>query len=294
MLRGINPPLFSPSSAQQQPPLRPFRFLPLRSLSHDMAESDSSDCEIVGRTRRRGAPSSTPQPLASVIDLTKDSPPQTHRRSPTILLQGLSYPVERPPKRRRIDHEAENDVGEGPSGSNTSSQVLAVDLTADDCDELEVVDELDLTGQENDLALQKLQEQQRQRHTDQERLQDEQNQRTIQGQSQLQGPTKLSQVQCVICMDAMTDLTATHCGKSHVSIGSTMLMSRVGHVFCYKCIMDALIADETDENRKGPSKCPVCRMKVLRKPRTALPHIIPLELKFSTRKSVKGKERARD
>ncbi|KAL8857539.1 MAG: hypothetical protein Q9178_005867 [Gyalolechia marmorata] len=93
-------------------------------------------------------------------------------------------------------------------------------------------------------------------------------------------PTKLSNVQCIICMEPMTDMTVTHCG----------------HIFCHTCIMEALIAGENQgEPGKGTSKCPVCRKKVARPKEKSRDkrEVIPLEIKLVTRSSlVKGKAKA--
>ena len=42
---------------------------------------------------------------------------------------------------------------------------------------------------------------------------------TIKAQREAQGdqPTKLSSLQCIICLETMTDITATHCGKSYIT-----------------------------------------------------------------------------
>ncbi|KAL8785081.1 MAG: hypothetical protein Q9213_003586 [Squamulea squamosa] len=104
----------------------------------------------------------------------------------------------------------------------------------------------------------------------------------IKEQQGLQGdvPTKLSNVQCIICMEPMTDMTVTHCG----------------HIFCHTCIMEALIAGENQgEPGKGTSKCPVCRKKVARPKEKSRDkrEVIPLEIKFVTRSSLaKGKAKA--
>ncbi|KAF1967846.1 hypothetical protein BU23DRAFT_482071 [Bimuria novae-zelandiae CBS 107.79] len=75
-------------------------------------------------------------------------------------------------------------------------------------------------------------------------------------------PTTFKTINCVICMDTPTDLTATACG----------------HLFCHTCLMEALIAGE---NRGMPgeqrrSQCPVCRKNISR---TKASDIIPLLLK---------------
>ncbi|KAL8951440.1 MAG: hypothetical protein Q9222_002601 [Ikaeria aurantiellina] len=94
-------------------------------------------------------------------------------------------------------------------------------------------------------------------------------------------PSKLSTVQCIICMEPMTDMTVTHCG----------------HIFCHTCIMEALIAGENQgEPGKGTSKCPVCRKKVARPKEKSKDkrEVIPLEIKVLTKSSSlanKGKEK---
>ncbi|KAI4261129.1 MAG: hypothetical protein L6R42_003669 [Xanthoria sp. 1 TBL-2021] len=94
-------------------------------------------------------------------------------------------------------------------------------------------------------------------------------------------PIKLSNVQCIICMEPMTDMSVTHCG----------------HIFCHTCIMEALIAGENQgEPGKGTSKCPVCRKKVARPKEKSKDkrEVIPLEIKCVTRSSLaKGKAKAK-
>ena len=85
---------------------------------------------------------------------------------------------------------------------------------------------LDLTEVEGTNALHKVQEEQRERHV---ALQEQQNQllkESVQAQEpENKGPFKLGQVQCVICMDNMTDMTATHCGQySFLSASAPALM----------------------------------------------------------------------
>ncbi|KAL9000309.1 MAG: hypothetical protein Q9169_001026 [Polycauliona sp. 2 TL-2023] len=92
-------------------------------------------------------------------------------------------------------------------------------------------------------------------------------------------PTKMANVQCIICMEPMTDMTVTHCG----------------HIFCHTCIMEALIAGENQgEPGKGTSKCPVCRKKVARPKEKSRDKrdVIPLEIKF-IRKSTSDKGKAK-
>jgi hypothetical protein len=76
-------------------------------------------------------------------------------------------------------------------------------------------------------------------------------------------PLRLSNLTCVICMDTPTDLTATSCG----------------HIFCYTCLMEALIAGENRLGAHGETKksqCPVCRKAIARNKAS---DVIPLLIK---------------
>ena len=59
--------------------------------------------------------------------------------------------------------------------------------------------------------------------------------------------------------------------------------------------MEALIAGETGEPGKPQSRCPVCRMKVVRNPKSsATPQVIPLEIKLLAKSAIaKGKEKVK-
>lgn len=80
---------------------------------------------------------------------------------------------------------------------------------------------------------------------------------------------KLSDFQCIICMDSPTDLTVTHCG----------------HLFCSECLHQALYAGEK-------KCCPVCRTTI-NLPKTGGKQgkngIFALEMKLMTSKK-KGKQ----
>jgi hypothetical protein len=71
-------------------------------------------------------------------------------------------------------------------------------------------------------------------------------------------PIKLSQFQCIICMDSPTNLTVTYCGKSHHrQVTMDILTWLIGHLFCGPCLHEALYAGS------GPKKnCPVCRSDI--------------------------------
>ncbi|ERT02001.1 hypothetical protein HMPREF1624_00296 [Sporothrix schenckii ATCC 58251] len=77
---------------------------------------------------------------------------------------------------------------------------------------------------------------------------------------------KLSGLQCVICMDDMTDMTVTHCG----------------HLFCGECLFSSLHSTEQ-------RICPICRSKIeMRAPHMSTAKMArtyyPLQLKLRPRK----------
>ncbi|CAD6576470.1 MAG: SUMO-targeted ubiquitin ligase complex subunit slx8 [Alectoria sarmentosa] len=132
------------------------------------------------------------------------------------------------------------------------------------------IEEVDLRDVDDEAGLSKVLEQQRMA--------------TIKAQQeQANKPVKLSTLQCIICMDNMKDLTATHCG----------------HLFCHACLMEALIAGENQgsEPGKGIPKCPVCRKKVIRPSdhRRDYHNVVPLAMKLKAKSRInKGKGKAID
>lgn len=81
-------------------------------------------------------------------------------------------------------------------------------------------------------------------------------------------------VNCVICMDPPVNWTATKCGICHVSVIEALLIE-AGHVFCYDCLMQALIAKEHDSrisHGRSVGACPTCRTPIDRnKPGEVIP-----------------------
>ncbi len=65
-------------------------------------------------------------------------------------------------------------------------------------------DEVDLTHVNDDNSL--------------EKVLDSQQQKAIKAQGEEQGdkPVKLAGLQCIICLETMKNITATHCGKLHI------------------------------------------------------------------------------
>ncbi|MCJ1224352.1 SUMO-targeted ubiquitin ligase complex subunit slx8 [Toensbergia leucococca] len=145
-----------------------------------------------------------------------------------------------------------NKTGAGPSTELSPAK-----------DEHGNIEEVDLRDVNDDKGLMKLLDQQR---VDSIKAQKE----------QADKPLKISTLQCIICMEPMTNITVTHCG----------------HLFCHTCLMEALIAGEQQgpDPGKGPSRCPVCRKKVIRpKEGKDLHQIIPLEIKVMTKNKGKTK-----
>jgi hypothetical protein len=76
-------------------------------------------------------------------------------------------------------------------------------------------------------------------------------------------PLRLSNLQCVICLEQPTDMTATSCG----------------HLYCHTCLMESLIAGENLSAQGGETKkstCPICRKFISR---AKASDIIPLLMK---------------
>ena len=91
-----------------------------------------------------------------------------------------------------------------------STAFISIDSpSSDEPDEV-----LDLTEVDDPQALKKMQEQQRERRQALQEQRDKLLHESVQAQApENKGPFRLGQVQCVICMDNMTDMTATHCGR---------------------------------------------------------------------------------
>lgn len=136
--------------------------------------------------------------LNDFVDLTQDSSPpsmpqtarrtprRSHHRTPANRSQhhsrDPSEPLLNPAKRRRTG----NETSQQSKKSQTIEEVDLVDVDADD-------------------GLSKVLEQQRVA--------------TIKAQQEQAGkPVKLSTLQCIICMENMKDLTATHCGESESTL----------------------------------------------------------------------------
>ncbi|MCJ1467329.1 hypothetical protein MMC07_005953 [Pseudocyphellaria aurata] len=186
-----------------------------------------------------------PQPQEGFIDLTADPTPP-----------GMPGPSRKRPASTQHDSTRASAMPSNSIKRNKREEPVKMEK-AD-------VEELDL--RDDDDGLSKVLEQQRLM--------------SIKAQQELvDKPVNFSTLQCIICMESITNITVTHCG----------------HVFCHSCLMEALIVGEQQgtEPGKGVSKCPVCRKKVTR-PKDNKPSIqvIPLELKLMT-KSALAKQKAK-
>lgn len=245
------------------------------------SDSESSDHQInTSESRHRRRPASpvhhpsTPQRTSSdFVDLTEetDTPPRT--RMPSASSHLGSH------KRRRLESNPSAPSPRGNQRRKIESQRAIPPA----------VEEVDLRDVDDDQGLSKVLEDQRMA--------------TIKAQQeQASRPVKLATLSCVICMEPMTDVTATYCGMPstpHTVFQCLRLHANLhssGHLFCHKCLMEALIAGENQgsEPGKGPSKCPVCRKKIKR-PGTGkreAGQVVSLEIKVKRRNDKgKGKER---
>ena len=157
----------------------------------------------------------SPLPLQSqdFIDLTNDSSPP---------------PSPMPPRRRRPSAEPARKrrrLTEPSQGHGNSSQ--AIDLIPEVSPETEQqepevesdeIEEVDLTHVQNDRDLRQHQADQRRRHEEMEEQQNQLLKDSVTAQ-QTSGASasNLSSISCVICMETITDMTATYCGKSATS-----------------------------------------------------------------------------
>ncbi|KAH0369408.1 hypothetical protein KCU65_g3322, partial [Aureobasidium melanogenum] len=74
--------------------------------------------------------------------------------------------------------------------------------------------------------------------------------------------SRIGELNCMICLEHFTNMTATHCG----------------HIFCHECLTQALIASNSDHNY---GTCPACRKPIKPKGKT---QIVPLTLMKARKK----------
>lgn len=183
----------SAPSSQDQLPHRPRHVSPL-SEDTFWSSPESSDSSV-----RSDTPFPQAEDLSDFVDLTQDSSPNT--MSPAVGQQ------RREPKRRHpmsprtavsLSSRATSTVPSNPAKRRKTEASQSSMQSAK-------IEEIDLRDVDDDNGLSKVLEQQRLA--------------TIKAQQeQANKPVKLSTLQCIICMENMKDLTATHCGKLHSSV----------------------------------------------------------------------------
>lgn len=173
----------------------------------------------------------SPQPLitraSSIVDLTESSPTDmsasSRKRKPAS--EGNQTPL----KRR---------LGATPTGFDESSNSQSVG--SGDAK----VEELDMVEVDSDPKLEEFRKRQ------QAELIGQQN------REKADKPVKLTDFQCIICLDSPTDLTVTHCGEYYEPVTHFRSLTKLGHLFCSLCLHEALHAGTQKKT------CPVCRQQI--------------------------------
>jgi hypothetical protein len=231
------------------------------------------------RARRQAAVTQTGS-LGTEVSPRADSdatamPPR--RSASTTAVNGATATSSRSSRRRtaaqafgdegsEADHEENINPIAGPrrrrrNDSNTNGQASSLHtnepIVIDDLDDEAGADGEDTTAQRLQETLQKQREE------------------AVKSQQAASEMPKLSKLQCVICMDSFTDMTATSCGMLHFPLlpffhhSSNANTLFTGHIFCHECLISALRASE---NRRFAatgvhgkrSQCPVCRTSLSR------------------------------
>ena len=212
-------------------------------LSEVEEQEEDEDMAPTTRGRRQ-------QALNSVVDLTNDpsSPPQSTTTTGTGTRQPRSL------KRAAEQSEPNPQIGRASKRSRHTSPSPTTHH------QFSAVEELDLTNEAPSAEEELLQAQQAQAIAAQQAASDD------------AGPFKIGKRTCIICMEAFTNLTSTHCG----------------HIYCHECLTQALRAGEKNSER-GVGNCPVCRKPVNRK---KVNQIIPIA--FMTKAAWKKGKGRRD
>ncbi len=133
---------------------------------------------------------SRPQRLEGYVDLTTDP------SSPTM----PAAPSRVSPSRSQKSREASSSTGHPPS-KRRKTQAVADTASSTVKDEPDKIEAVDLRDVDDDIGLSRVLEQQR---AETIKLQ----------QKEGDQPIKVSSLQCIICMEPMTNITVTHCGRS--------------------------------------------------------------------------------
>lgn len=254
--------------AEERPPIRQpwtrWDFEPLSSSEHGgddnyseytLGEDDLDDFDALfdqELDRLRTPPRTTSQ---SPIDLTLESSPEMPRNYPTSTRRSArtaaSSTRDQTEQRKRDTRTESVDLtGAGPSKrrrlSGSAVGVSGVNRVEQQPSQNPDITAIDLSGADEDLQA-VLAKQRADAVTAQQK---------IMGQE-----TKLNALTCTVCLDSVTDLTATSCG----------------HAFCRKCLTEWLQAGEREHPKR--STCPACRKTLKMKGRTldVIPYVQPLE-----------------
>lgn len=148
--------------------------------------------------------------LDGFIDLTGDASPPASNISTQRRQRSHSVSGERTTKRRRV--EARVEVPQRTNFLNTILQQTPQPQPAT-VQEPVAAEQVDLTGVDDDAGLRKLQNEQRLRHDAAEKQKSKLLSDSIQSQRERDNqPVRFSTLQCVVCMENMVSITATHCG----------------------------------------------------------------------------------
>jgi len=178
----LEPSNTMPRSQPQHSPIIPPRSRPQADIYRN------SDIPDLFLNFEEGSQPQSPQPpitrASSIVDLT-ESPP-INMEAPSRKRKHTSEGSQTPLKRRRVAT---------PTGVNKGSNSQSIGSGNAE------VEELDMVGIDNDRKLEEFRKKQ------QAELISQQN------REKANKPVKLTDFQCIICLDSPTDLTVTHCGK---------------------------------------------------------------------------------
>jgi hypothetical protein len=93
--------------------------------------------------------------------------------------------------------------------------------------------------------------------------------------------SRIGDLNCMICLEHFTSMTATHCGMFTVCPQPKYQANLfAGHIFCYECLTQALIASQRNSDHNYGT-CPACRKPIKPKGKT---QIVPLTLMKARKK----------
>ena len=136
--------------------------------------------------------------------------------------EAVSSPAFRAPgsSRRRTRVRATTATNNANAASTPAEPRAESSRTARPQNEPIVIDDLDSDSDEN-LATFRMRETLQRQREEQVRAQQQPPSSNANGEAGAEEQPKLSKLQCVICMDSFTDMTATSCGRSHSLLNTT-------------------------------------------------------------------------